>query len=130
MAVEGCARWCSEGLRLAASQHIEGHPEEEVGQHVQVYLGAALSVLENATSVLRPALQLLPAQQKATCCCDPARGNRLHSRAEALSRKAGMYLPPSNASSTCVCVGRRSRGNMNLMSPSASALCIALKSLP
>ncbi len=68
MAVEGGARGRSEGLRLAAAQHIEGHPEEEVGEHVEVDLGAPLRVLEYAAPVLRPALQLLPAQHKGDNC--------------------------------------------------------------
>ena len=70
-AVEGCARRGSTGLCLAASEYIEGHPEEEVGQHIKVDLGAPLSVLEYAASVLRPALQLLPARKKTMyCCCE------------------------------------------------------------
>ena len=59
--VSGSARRRRKGLRLAAAQHIEGHPKQEVGQNVQMDLGAPLRVLEDAASVLRPPFQLLPA---------------------------------------------------------------------
>ena len=39
-------------------------------------------------------------------------------------------LPGAERSSSCVRVGRRSKGNMKLMRPSASALSMALNSSP
>ena len=46
---------------MAAPEHIEGRPKEEVGQHVEVDARLPLPIQQDVALVLRPALHLTPA---------------------------------------------------------------------
>ena len=47
---------------LAALEHIEGSPEHEVLEHIQMHVAAATRIHKEVLPVLRPTLQLLPAE--------------------------------------------------------------------